>query len=526
LVVPIVDTTEGQERLLGVINVEHRNVNAFSERDRTFLETLAVQSAIGLRTIELYGKLQKQVRQALSLGTIAARRVLPPVSGDAPRARPEGEQHGELETTLRLILTGVTASDGLEHSRAMLLEVDEDSRELKGLIGLGAMTRERAEATWSGVGAASLDMLLGWAEGQAETAAPRDSGNEFNQCVRGVRISLDSLQGPLREWIVAGSSTVCYVKGADFDGGPLSQFYAGATHCAAACAPLRAGRKVVGLLVVDNRFLFTEQNLDPGGAPILVAFAELAAMAIEGARLRARLADEGQLRNWRDTSTRVAHVLKRRLTNIDALEREVSRLLDHLQLRAARNTLESLKHNLFEMMKAFDRIQDFGRRQELRKKRVDLVEAVKKAVESTATSVRAPIKFVLPQEAVYVQADPERLHDILVELFGNADCAMRSAGTPEPAIHVSVQHAIKEGMAEVEVQDNGPGVPEEMQPLMFEPYVTDSLVSTGLGLAIIKDLVDRHDGTIVYSPDDTTGGARFIIRVPAAASRVAAGANL
>ena len=55
-----------------MINLEHRNVNAFSERDRTFLETLAVQAIIAWHTVELYGRLQKQVQQALSLGTIAA----------------------------------------------------------------------------------------------------------------------------------------------------------------------------------------------------------------------------------------------------------------------------------------------------------------------------------------------------------------------------------------------------------------------------------------------------------------------
>ena len=72
LAVPMVDMAHGEERLLGVINVEHRNVNAFSDSDRTFLETLAVQATLALHTVELYGKLQGQIRQALSLGNIAA----------------------------------------------------------------------------------------------------------------------------------------------------------------------------------------------------------------------------------------------------------------------------------------------------------------------------------------------------------------------------------------------------------------------------------------------------------------------
>jgi GAF domain-containing protein len=505
LTVPIVDRAHGDERLLGVINVEHRSVNAFSERDRTFLDTLAVQAIIALHTVDLYVSLQKQVRQALSLGTIAAH-----------------IQNGHMatEAILRSIITGVTGKDGLELSRAILLEVDEEAGELRGLLGIGAMTREQAEANWRAVENADLNTLLGWAAGGSATAqAAKES--EFGAGVRAIRVPLVGMASPLREWLNAGSVQVCYMRGKELASGPLGRFYLEADECAVACVPLKASEKVVGLLVVDNRFLFTEQNFDPSCAPILVAFAELAAMTIEGARLRARLADEGNLRNWRQASHRVAHVLKSRIYQIQTLAGDAAALLLRHEIQTAIAYLDKLESNLTEMARVFLRIQSFSQSQGLQKSRVDLIEVVRHTAESNQRTIGAVIQLDLPKEPVYVDADANRLPDVFIDLLHNGDRAMVRAGTSNPAIRVSVRSDPADGTVSVEVADNGPGVPDEIRDTMYEPYVTNS-AGTGLGLAIIKDLVDQHNGTISYSPGENGSGARFTVRLRISADMSAA----
>ncbi len=66
---------------------------------------------------------------------------------------------------------------------------------------------------------------------------------------------------------------------------------------------------------------------------------------------------------------------------------------------------------------------------------------------------------------------------------------------------------------EVEVEDSGPGVPPEIRARLFEPLVTGKVKGIGLGLALVKRIVERHGGTIVHRPQ-STGGARFVVRLP------------
>jgi GAF domain-containing protein len=509
LAVPIIDRAHGEERLLGVINLEHRNVNAFSERDRTFLETLAVQAIIAMHTVELYRRLQKQVRQALSLGTIAAHIQ---------------DGHMKTETVLRTIMTGVTGSEGLGLSRAILLEIDEEARELRGVLGIGAMTREQAEADWRAVEGAGLDALLGWvAEGAVQGGARPE--NEFNQRVREIRIPLDALQGPLRDWMKAGSVQVCHLHGDELAIGPLGQFYLGGEHCAVAGVPLKAGENVVGALVVDNRFLFTEREFDFACSPIMIAFAELAAMTIEGARLRARLADQRHLRNWRQASNRVAHVLKSRLRQILPLARDTAATLARRDVRAATAQLDKLETSLDEMRNVSLRMQNFGKSQKLQMSPVDLVDVLRLIVENNRI-LESRIETNFSGTPIYVMADVNRLPDVFVDLLHNADRVMRATGVPNPTIWISMRSEPSDGTVSVDVEDNGPGVPEVIRDSMYEPYVTNSdstnAEGMGLGLAIIKDLVDQHGATIAYSQGERSSGARFTVRFRIAAASASA----
>jgi signal transduction histidine kinase len=72
---------------------------------------------------------------------------------------------------------------------------------------------------------------------------------------------------------------------------------------------------------------------------------------------------------------------------------------------------------------------------------------------------------------------------------------------------------IEENVFVINVDDDGPGVPEKMRDSIFDPYVTTKPDGTGLGLAIGKKIVVEHGGTIDAGPSPL-GGARFRIRIP------------
>jgi CheY-like chemotaxis protein len=112
-----------------------------------------------------------------------------------------------------------------------------------------------------------------------------------------------------------------------------------------------------------------------------------------------------------------------------------------------------------------------------------------------------------------IQADPDQLGQVAVNLVVNAQAAL--ADQPEPRLLRLQSWAEPGGGIGFAVEDNGPGVPEELRERIFEPYVTTKPLGagTGLGLAVCRNILGAHGGTIGLEPG-ALGGARFVVRLP------------
>jgi signal transduction histidine kinase len=116
-----------------------------------------------------------------------------------------------------------------------------------------------------------------------------------------------------------------------------------------------------------------------------------------------------------------------------------------------------------------------------------------------------------------VFADGHQLKQVLLNLFINAEQAMRSAHG-RGVLVVRSWHVPSDGLVLVEVSDDGPGVPPEVEGRIFDPFFTTKDVGqgTGLGLSVAYALMREHGGRLrVTSP--ATGGASFVMELPAAA---------
>ena len=110
-----------------------------------------------------------------------------------------------------------------------------------------------------------------------------------------------------------------------------------------------------------------------------------------------------------------------------------------------------------------------------------------------------------------IDADPESLKEVLVNLLLNACEAMPGGGRIRIAVaRRNVEHR---KMAVLSVRDWGPGIPEKILEHIFEPFFSTKEDGSGLGLAITKRIVMEHGGTFkVFCPED--GGALFEIALP------------
>jgi two-component system OmpR family sensor kinase len=151
----------------------------------------------------------------------------------------------------------------------------------------------------------------------------------------------------------------------------------------------------------------------------------------------------------------------------------------------------------------------------LAKEPVDLTRlAIDATSDSRAASPAHRWQLELPGEPVQVEGDEHRLHQVLANLMSNA----AKHTPPGTTVTVAVTTDEEPGTVRLSVTDDGPGIPEDLQPALFERFVRgDSArsgagASTGLGLAIVQAVTTAHGGSVGVT--SRPGRTSFVITLP------------
>jgi C4-dicarboxylate-specific signal transduction histidine kinase len=142
------------------------------------------------------------------------------------------------------------------------------------------------------------------------------------------------------------------------------------------------------------------------------------------------------------------------------------------------------------------------------------LEEVRNMLRLTGRTRHAGVFLVLPEEPCVIRANPVHAQQVFLNLLGNAADAV--ADTREPQIEAGVR-TLPGGRVEAWVQDNGPGISEEVLARIFEPFFTTKAPGqgTGLGLPVVKQLVESWGGHIhVHSRPGR--GTRMVLDIPTA----------
>lgn len=153
----------------------------------------------------------------------------------------------------------------------------------------------------------------------------------------------------------------------------------------------------------------------------------------------------------------------------------------------------------------------------LRLERVDLAAIVANAVENNGsrfTSRGQRLRFKIPDEPVWVRADAGRLEQVLANLLNNAAKYTGQAGQVRVCLRLKGKHAI------LSVRDTGVGIAAEMLTTIFEPFsqaqhsLDRSEGGLGIGLTLVKSIVELHGGRIRASSKGLGHGSQFVVRLP------------
>ncbi|MBU0654372.1 MAG: HAMP domain-containing protein, partial [Gammaproteobacteria bacterium] len=221
---------------------------------------------------------------------------------------------------------------------------------------------------------------------------------------------------------------------------------------------------------------------------------------------------------WSEVARRLAHEIKNPLTPIqlsaERLNRKLGKVLDEESasfLTRMTNTIVQQVDTLKTMVNAFS---EYARAPALHLQRVDLNTLVQEVTELyRMNEARITIKLSLDEHLPALRLDPSRIRQLLVNLIKNALEALEESHTSNGCIVLDTRWLPQAEQVLLSIHDNGPGIPAELLPRLFEPYVTSKHKGTGLGLAIVKKIVEEHSGHL-GARNHEDGGAMITIRFP------------
>ncbi len=181
-----------------------------------------------------------------------------------------------------------------------------------------------------------------------------------------------------------------------------------------------------------------------------------------------------------------------------------------------------------------DRMGVFAEPPVHKRKAVNIHEVLERVRQIAEAGFARDVRFVETYDPSLppVLGDRDQLIQIFLNLVKNAAEAVPATGG-EIVLTSAYQHSVRLALPggerrvqlplRIDVQDNGPGIPESLTPQLFEPFVTTKSKGTGLGLALVAKLVSDHGGIIEF--DTEPGRTVFHVMLPMAGADMAAGAE-
>lgn len=191
----------------------------------------------------------------------------------------------------------------------------------------------------------------------------------------------------------------------------------------------------------------------------------------------------------------------------------------------SRMALEVIERQTGQMTRLIDDLLDIARitsnKLELRQETIELGEVLDAAVETSRPLIEQrghELIVEAPAEPIRIDADLVRLAQVISNLLNNA------AKYTERGGRISLRASRKETEAVVEVSDTGMGIAPEMLPHIFEMFTQAERAANGspgglgIGLTLVKRLVEMHGGTVTVHSEGRGKGSKFAVRVPIAAT--------
>ena len=234
---------------------------------------------------------------------------------------------------------------------------------------------------------------------------------------------------------------------------------------------------------------------------------------------REKMAELQILQIMTQTAAAIAHELNQPLMAITSYSNATRILLqsEKPDLDEVRKAIEASERQALRAGESIRNLLDFLSMKEFPSEAFDLNQEILGVLDTARSEHELNFHTILRLDEVLllVRANRTHIQKVLLNLLHNGIEAMQEAGVPLPSITVVVSTKKDTGVAQVTIQDNGPGIKEHDLRRLFEPFFTTKPAGIGMGLSVSRSLIEANGGQLWIDPQERPG-ATFHFTLPLA----------
>jgi two-component system nitrogen regulation sensor histidine kinase NtrY len=214
---------------------------------------------------------------------------------------------------------------------------------------------------------------------------------------------------------------------------------------------------------------------------------------------------------WREMAKQVAHEIKNPLTPMKLGLQHFERLYDP-EAPMSKEKFQKVTRSLVEQIDGLTRIanefSNFAKMPQPQRETIDICALLENVVQVFSHDGMRNIRTENTNKEINLSVDKDMMIRVFNNLIKNAFQAIQEIENGEVVVSVSTT---KEDVL-IEIRDNGKGIAEEQKDKIFVPYFTTKSTGTGLGLAMVKQMVELHQGDVSFVSEEGKGTS-FIVRL-------------
>lgn len=212
---------------------------------------------------------------------------------------------------------------------------------------------------------------------------------------------------------------------------------------------------------------------------------------------------------WREMAKQVAHEIKNPLTPMKLSVQHIERALKaddpNYQEKLSRFSLKMIQQ-IDTLTSIANEFSNFAKMPKANIEKTDLYSILESTIELFEVKINLEIQFKTVLSSAIINGDQEQLTRVFNNLIKNAIQAIPD----EKKGHIIVNLSQAKNIYKVEIKDNGSGISEDLIDKIFVPNFTTKSTGTGLGLAMVKQIIETHHGSIVFTTKIGEGTSFFV----------------